>query len=112
MTQERPRLGDNPSWETRAALTEQALENYIFNTRDILNRMEKKIDAALTLAAQVEKIQEWMNLHDRWHGADDEHLVKRILPSIGWKLIGGGIIFGAALATIVGIVVQVTLNLS
>ncbi len=112
MTNDRPRLGDSPSLETQVALTVQNLATFIENNREWQQRIERMLQDALNLVAEFEKVQQWVHMHDRWHGPDDEALIRRIMPVVGWKLVGGGVIIGAALATIIGVVVQITLRLS
>ena len=112
MSNERPRLGDSPSLETQVALTVQNLASFIENNREWQKRIERMLQDALNLAADFEKVQQWVSMHDRWHGQDDEALIRRIMPVVGWKLVGGGVVIGAAIATIIGVAVQVTLKLS
>ena len=112
MSNERPLLGDRPTLETQVALTQQALTQYMESDREWKKRIEKMLQEALDLAVEYEKIQQWVLMHDRWHGPDDEALIRRIMPVVGWKLVGGGVIIGAGLATIVGVAVQLTLRLS
>ncbi len=112
MSNERPMLGDRPSLETQVALTVQNLATYIETDREWKRRIEEMIKEALNVVTEYEKLREWIAMHDRWHGADDEALIRRIMPVVGWKLVGGGVVIGAAIATIIGVAVQVTLKLS
>lgn len=109
---DRPLLHDNPSMETQLALVIQRLSDYITNDREWKQRMETKVDTALHLRSDVERALRWQELHDAHHGTDDDGIARRIGPGLGWKALAGAVALGATLASVIGVIVQITLRLS
>lgn len=112
MNEHRPLLSDNPSTETQLALVVQRLSDFMVNDRDWKQRFDAKVDAALHLRSDVERALRWQEQHDIHHGTDDEAIAHRIGPGLGWKVIAGAVALGAGMASIVGVVVQITLRVS
>lgn len=109
---ERPLLHDNPSLETQVALVIQRLSDYMASDREWKARMETKVDTALHLRSDVDRVLRWQELHDAHHGVDDEGIARRIGPGLGWKVVAGAVALGAGLASVIGVIIQITLRLS
>ncbi len=105
---ERPLLGDNPSDHDVLIIAVQKMNSYIETTNSTLRRLEDKVDSVLILRSEVERVLRWQENHDRHHGLDDEAIAKRIGPVLGWRVFAGAIALGAAMASIIGFLIQLS----
>ncbi len=106
------RLQDNPSIETQLALIVQALNRLTRSQVEDRGVLRELRDQVRTQNGNVTHIQDWQNIHNDHHGRDDMNIARRIAPVLGWRVFAGAVALGAGLASIIGLVIQLTLRLS
>ncbi len=115
MNDERPeaiRLQDNPSIETQLALIVQAVNRMARNQIEHDYVLRELRDQVRTQNGNVAHIMGWQDIHNDHHGRDDMNIARRIAPVLGWRVFAGAVALGAGLASIIGVVIQITLRLS
>jgi hypothetical protein len=105
---DRPHLNDNPSDHDVLITLVERMNQYISNTNATLRRLEDKVDTMGHLRGDVDRALLWQSTHDQHHGLDDSAIARRIGPVLGWRVFAGAVALGAALASIIGVVITVS----